>query len=245
LSLWLLGCPDRAARSVREAVALAEQLAHAPSLAHAVLWTGLCHQFRRDVSAAGQCSERLIALATEQKATIYHAGGMIIHGWARACAGEAQEGVSELRRGLEVYMASGLKLLSSYFRTLLAESWHLAGDADRAAEALQEARQLADQTAERFWLAALLQLEGEMALARAQPDQCQAEANFREAIDLARRQQARSLELRATTSLARLWTGRGRRREARDLLAPVYGWFTEGFATQDLKGAKALLQELS
>jgi predicted ATPase len=245
LSLWLLGYPDRAARSVREAVAFAEQLAHAPSLAHAVFWSGLCHQFRRDVSAAGQCSERLIALAIEQEATIYRAGGMIIRGWALACGGEAHEGVAELRRGLEVYTASGLQLLSSYFRTLLAEGWHLAGDADRAGEAMRDARQLADQTAEHFWLAASLQLAGEMALARAHPDQGQAEANFREAIDLARRQQAKSLELRATTSLARLWAGRGRRREAHDLLAPVYGWFTEGFATRDLKDAKVLLEELS
>jgi class 3 adenylate cyclase/predicted ATPase len=245
LSLWLLGYPDRARRSVREAVAFAEQLAHAPSLAHAVFWAGLCHQFRRDVSAAHQCSDRLIALATEQKAMIYRAGGMIIRGWARACGGETDEGVAELRRGLEAYMASGLKLLASYFRTLLAEAWYRAGDPDRAGEALQDARQLADETAERFWVAASLQLEGEIALARAHPDPSQAEACFREAIDLARQQQARSLELRAATSLARLWAASGRQREARDLLVPVYACFTEGFATPDLKDAKASLQELS
>jgi predicted ATPase len=108
-----------------------------------------------------------------------------------------------------------------------------------------DARQLADQTAERFWLAASLHLKGEIALARAHPDPSQAEACFREAIDVARRQQARSLELRAATSLARLWAARGRRREARALLAPVYACFTEGFATRDLKDAKASLQELS
>jgi predicted ATPase/class 3 adenylate cyclase len=244
LSLWLLGYPDQAMESVREAIVLAEQLEHAPSLAHALLWTMLCHQFRREAPAALASSERLIALAAEQELQLYGAGGLVVRGWALVSEGRGREGLAELHRGLDAYAAIEIGLLSSYFKAALAESCHRTGEAESAMMAIDDALSLAARTAEHFWEAAMLHLKSEIFLSFDPPDQAQAEASLQAAIDLARKQGGKSLELRATTALARLRAGQGRRAEARDLLAPVYGWFTEGFETADLRDAKALLDAL-
>jgi predicted ATPase len=244
LSLWLLGYPDQAKDSVRAAVDLAVDLGHAPSLAHALFWSALCHQFRQEGAPALACSQRLIELAGEQGLRLYAAGGMIIRGWALAAEGKVRQGLAELRSGLKAYTVIEAKLLSSFFKAALAESLHRVGKTKAALLAIDEAFSRADQTAEHFWQAAMLRLKGDMFLAADPPDHAHAEASLRAALDVARKQQARSLELRAATSLARLWRDQGRPAEAHDLIAPVYGWFTEGFDTLALIDAKALLDDL-
>jgi class 3 adenylate cyclase/predicted ATPase len=244
LALWLLGHPDQAEQSASEAVHLAEDLRHAPSLAHALFWIALCHQFRQDGPEAWAYSERLIALASEQELALYRACGLITRGWARVRRGEGCEGIRELREGLDFYTEAEVKLLLSYFRTVLADCYHRIGKSELALISIDGALSIANQTSEHFWHAAILQLKGDIVLALDHFGEAHAEVCFRAAINLARTQGAKSLELRAATSLARLWRDQGSRAEAHNLLAPVYGWFTEGFGTADLIDAKALLDGL-
>ena len=147
--------------------------------------------------------------------------------------------------GLAAWQATGLGQLRPYFLALLAEAYGHVDQADAGLTALTEALTLVDTTEERFYEAELHRLRGELLLKYAIPDGLQAESCFHQALDMARRQQAKSLELRAAMSLARLWQRQGKRAEACELLAPVYGWFTEGFDTADLRDAKSLLEELA
>jgi predicted ATPase len=242
LSLWMLGYPDQAAQSAREAVVLAESLEHAPSLAHALAFAGLCHQLRRDAAAVLDCGERLVALAGEHRLAQYRAVGTIARGWAQAHQARVPEGLAELRRGLDDYAATRVKAWFVYFKASLAEAYYRVGGAELGLSAVDEALALSDQLSERLWLAGMLHLKG--AILMATDRLVDAERCYREASELAGQQGARSVTLRAAVSLARLWRDQDRRAEARNLLAPVYGWFTEGFDTPDLKEAKALLDEL-
>jgi predicted ATPase/class 3 adenylate cyclase len=243
LSLWLLGYPDQAARYAREAVMLAESLENAPSLAHALAFTALCHQLRRDAAAVFDCSNRLVTLARAHGMAQYGAAGSITRGWALAYQGQPEEGLAELRRGLDGYSATQVKAWSVYFRATLAEAYYRAGDAESGLRTVDQAFELSDQLGERFWQAGMLHFKGVMLMSLS--TECDAEKCYRAALDIARRQRAKSIELRAATSLARLWHKQGRRRAARDLLAPVRGWFTEGFETADLTEASVLLDELN
>ena len=165
-----------------------------------------------------------------------------MRGGAFSATGSAQEAAARIREGLAA-RAAGSKLLRPYSLGLLCDALRLAGDIDGALEAVTEGLATIDATGERWWEAELQRLRGMLLMARR--DVSGAEVTLRLAIDLARTQQAKSLELRAATSLARLWGEQGRRGEASDLLSPIYGWFTEGFDTADLKEAKALLEELA
>ena len=149
-----------------------------------------------------------------------------------------------MHEGLAVYRATGSALFLPYFLTLLAETSGAAGQPDAGLRLLDEARTVMDSTQERVYEAEMHRVQGELVLAQAADQHAQAETCFQHALDIARRQQARSWELRAATSLARLWQQQGKRAEARELLAPIYAWFTEGFDTADLQEAKALLEEL-
>jgi class 3 adenylate cyclase/predicted ATPase len=243
-SLWALGYPEQATRSTDASIVLAETLGHAPSLAHALLFASLYRQICRDAVAVLTMTERLIALALEHRLALYHAVGCIARGWALAKKGQLSDGLGGLRRDVEAYDVGGPKNFSSYCRTVLAEVYLGVGDTTQALQAVDDALRVAEQISNRTSLSEVFHLKGRILASIAPGREPDAEACFLEALRVARMQQAKSLELRAAVSLSRLRRDQGRLTEARDLLAPVYGWFTEGFDTQDLKEAKALLDEL-
>jgi predicted ATPase len=171
--------------------------------------------------------------------------GTISRGWALAVQGQGEEGLAQIRQGLAAYRAIGAEILLPHMLALLAETYGQAEQPEAGLAALAEALRLVDKTGERTWEAELHRLRGELLLARSAENQLEVEACLHNALDVARRRQAKSLELRAAMSLSRLWKRQGKHPEARQLLAPIYGWFTEGFDTADLQEARALLEELS
>ena len=172
--------------------------------------------------------------------------GPILQGWADAQRGEATTGIARIRDGIAAAEAIGTRLYTPFDLALLAEALALAGEIEEGLAALDDAlAQAVAAGGERGWDAEIHRLRGELTRRLPYPDPAKAEEPFRTALAIAREQGTRGYELRAATSLTRLWRGQGRRGEARDLLAPVYDWFTEGFDTADLKDAKALLDELA
>src|SRR5215475_12455279 len=171
--------------------------------------------------------------------------GYILHGWACAMQGEAASGVAEMHQGLAAWRATGAEIARSSFLALLAEWYGKAGQGATGLEVLAEARAAAQHRQERFYEAELYRLEGALLLAQSVDRVAEAATCFQHALTIARQQQAQWWALRAAMSLARLWQQQGKRAEAHALLAPVYGWFTEGFDTADLQEAKALLEALS
>ena len=168
-----------------------------------------------------------------------------MRGWSLAIQGLWAEGHAQLHGGLDAWRATGSGNSGPYFLTLLVEAQRQAGQSQAGLTVLTEALTLVDTTGERWYEAELYRLKGELLLQHTGSNASQAEPCFQHALAIARRQQAKSLELRAAMSLARLWQQQGKRQEAHDLLAPVYHWFTEGFDTADLQDAKALLEELA
>jgi predicted ATPase len=166
-----------------------------------------------------------------------------LEGWARVSQGEGQQAIADIRRGIAAYRATGAELESSYWFALLAEAYAIVGAVEEGLAALTEALNLVATTGVLFCHAELFRLKGELLLKRDDPSE--AEASFRDAIRVASIQHAKLLELRASMSLARLWRDQGKVPQARELLAPIYGWFREGFDTRDLKEAKALVEELA
>jgi len=185
-----------------------------------------------------------MALSTEQGFPYWLAMGTIVRGWALALQGQAEEGIAQIRQGLTAYRATGAEGARPYFLTLLAEAYAQRGQAEEGLAVVSEALETVEATGERFYEAELHRLQGELSLQLPTP-LVEAEACLQRALALARRQQAKSLELRAAMSLSRLWQRQGQRDAARDLLAPLYGWFTEGFDTADLQEARALLETLT
>jgi len=223
-----------------EGIQLAETLTHVPSRGHALWLAAWVYQLRGDAPAVLHFAERLLAICSEHGVGQYQPIGHIMHGWAFAHLVDIDEGLSELRRAPNI--AGTLK---TYFNAILAETELRAGNFDLAMTALSDATAICDALGETFWRAGLLCVEGDLVTARSDDDRRAAQKLYCEAIAIAREQQAKSLELRAAMSLARLWGEQGRQGEARELLAPVYGWFTEGFDTADVKDAKALLEQLT
>jgi class 3 adenylate cyclase/predicted ATPase len=248
--LWLsqallaLGYPEQARARNGEVLVRARQLAHPNTIAQALLYDWTLHQLLRDRREAQEQAEALIALATEQGLPLWLAAGVVVQGWALAAGGRAEDGIAVIRRGLTDYRATGAELFSPYFLALLADAHGRADQAATGLSLLADALDGVDRTGVRWLEAELHRLRGELWLALPEPDQSGAEGCLRRALAVAREQDARMWELRAATSLARLWREQGKRIEARDVLAPVYGWFSEGFDTPDLKEAKALLEAL-
>jgi predicted ATPase len=242
--LWLLGYADQALRRSHQAVLLAQQHAYPISLAFASAWAATVRPFRREAPATHARGEALIALSTEQGFPLWEAYGRVLQGWALAAQGQAKEGITQMRRGHDTWQATGAELDRPYFLVLLAEAYGQVGQADEGLGLLAEAAAVVDK-GERYWEVEWYRLKGELLLAYAAEHDPEAEACFRQALDAARGQQAKSLELWAAMSLSRLWQRQGKCQEAYNLLAPIYGWFTEGFDTADLQEAKALLEELS
>jgi predicted ATPase len=245
MTLWLLGYPDQALARAHEALTLAHALSHPYSLAWARRWAACVYQFHRDVQAVHEQADAAVALSTEQGLPLWTAIGTILRGWALAMQGQGEEGMAQVRQGIAANRATGAALLVPYFCTLLAEvSAHL-GHIEDGLQALAEAHSLVEQQEERWWQAEIARLRGVLLLRQSETTQAEAEAWLQRALDVARHQEAKSLELRAAMSLSRLWQQQGKQAEARALLAPVYGWFTEGFDTADLQEAKALLEALT
>jgi predicted ATPase len=243
--LWGMGYADQAQQRSAEALALAQQLEHPPSLAYAQLYDTLLAQYCRNIAATSTHADALMTLAQVQGLEYRVETGRVLRGWALAMQGDTSTGVAHIQQGLEAINRTGLKLYRPYFLALLAEAYGQAEQPGAGLTVLTEACTMVAATAERWWEAELYRLQGVLRLRRTLTDTAQAEACFQQALDVARRQQAKALELRAALSLARLWQGRGKRVAARQLLAESYGWFTEGFDTADLQEAKALLDELS
>jgi predicted ATPase len=244
-SLWFLGYPDQALARSHEALTVAQAQSHPYSVALAMSFVGMLHGYRREVHAAHERAEATITLCTEQGFTYYLAVGTMLRGWALAMQEEGDKGIAQMGQGLSVVRATRTVAWQPYSLALLAEAQGKAGRAEEGLSVLAEALTLLDKTGERFYEAELYRLKGELLLQQSVPDAPQAEACFHQVLAIARRQQARSLELRAATSLSRLWQLQGKHAAAHELLAPIYGWFTEGFDTADLQEAKALLEELS
>jgi predicted ATPase len=244
-ALWLLGYPEQALARVHEALALAHALSHPFSLAYARCWAATVSQLRRDVLAVHEHAEAAVALATEQGFTQWVAMGTSVRGWALTMQGQGEEGLAQIRQGIAGYRATGAELFVPYFYTVLADVCDHLGHTAEGLQALAEAYTLVEQQEERWWEAEVCRLRGVLLLRQPGTPQAEAEAWLQRALDVARRQEAKSLELRAAMSLSRLWQQQGKRAEAHELLAPVYNWFTEGFDTADLQEAKELLGELA
>ena len=240
--LWHLGYPDQALRCSERAVAIAAEVSNPFSQAVALSWTAALYQLRREAERTLNVAEACRALSTEQVIPFFAAHAVILRGWALVEQGRFEEGTSGLRAGLDAYRALGAIIESPHWLALLAEACSKAGRIDGALAVVRETLDFVERTGVRYHEAELHRLEGE--LCREREDE-RSQACFRRAIDIARAQQAKSFELRAAVSLARLWQRQGRRNQARELLKPVYGWFTEGFNTADLLDAKALLDELA
>jgi len=244
-ALWYLGYPNQALRSIHDALTLAQELSHPFSLAFALAFAAWLHQLRREEPAAQERAAATIALAIDQGFPFWESWGTVLRGWALAEQGQSAEGIAQIRQGIAAWQATGAELQLPYYLALLAEAYGKAGQADEGLRVLAEALTAVHTTGERQHEAELYRLKGEFLLKQDVPDAQEAESCLRQAVDVARQQQAKSLELRAAMSLSRLWQQQGKRAEARQLLEPIYGWFTEGFDTIDLQEARALLEELT
>jgi predicted ATPase len=245
LALWLLGYPDQAVAMARDGVRSARELAQPFSLVLAVSHASYLHQCRREPRLVQAWAEETIALSVEQGFAHYRATGDLFLGWSKAAQGDLEAGAAAVEESLAALQTAGFNVRRSYYLALMAEICGWSGRLEAGQNAIAEGFAFADESGERWWEADLHRLKGELLLARSTENRAEAELCFHRALEAARQQSAKAFELRAATSLARLWRDQSQRAQARDLLAPVYGWFTEGFDTADLKDARALLGELS
>jgi class 3 adenylate cyclase/predicted ATPase len=242
--LWLLGYPDEALVRNREALDLAHELAGPSFLAHGAIWTMLLLQLRRDAASLREHSGKYMT-AIEAESSPYDRGAAyILQGWSLAHEGARDKGTHLMSEGLALQPETEIRL-RPYFLSLLAESHAKTGDLAEAKSLLGQAIEVMEHSEDRWWEAELHRLKGELLLLESKQHGAESEGYFRKAIDVAQIQNAKSLELRAATNLARLHQSHGEMKEAYDLLAPVFDWFTEGFSTPDLENAKALLEALS
>jgi len=268
LTQWYLGYADQALERIPAVLALAQELAHPFSLTFALFHAAELHYLRRDWHAVQERAAAMIALSQNHGFPKTLELGTILQGWALAAQGQAEEGIAQLHQGLAALQAIGTEFGRPYFLAMLAEASGKAGRTEEGLSVVAEALTLVDKIGERMYEAELYRLKGELTLQReargwrleTSPPSSQAsslkplvspaaeqeaEGCFHKAIDVARKQQAKALELRASTSLARLWQSQGKQYAARNTLSEIYDWFTEGFDTKDLQEAKALLEELS
>jgi class 3 adenylate cyclase/predicted ATPase len=242
-ALWVLGYPDQALRRIDESLTWAQELAHPSNLAFALHFAAWFHQLCREPHRAQEQAEAAIALARERGFVQFLALSLMVRGWTLAEQGQVAEGLAQIRQGMADMGAIGAQIQPRVLM-LLANVYGHMGQPEEGLRVLAEAETVAQTRGERFIEAELSRCKGELLLQQVVPDTPLAEACFQQALAVARRQQAKSWELRVAMSLSRLWQQQGKRVEAHELLAPIYGWFTEGFETPDLQEAKALLEEL-
>jgi predicted ATPase len=247
VALWLLGYPDQARKRSREAVALGGELGHPTSRALALYFASMVRQYCREAPEVQESAEATTAIGTEHGLSLWLANGLIMGGWALAEQGAWAVGIAQVRQGLTAWVATGAETHRTYFLGLLAEALERGGQIEESLGVLTEALAQMNGTGTVFHAAELHRLQGEFLLRQERIEVAcsEAEACFRRALAIARRQQAKALELRAAMSLARLCQNQNRQTEARPVLAECYDWFTEGFDTPDLQEAKALLEQLA
>jgi predicted ATPase len=239
---FCLGLPDQALARGNEAVAEAEKLDHPPSLAVTLAFGVILLSLVGDMAALDNWSGRLVAVTTEQGFPVWRAMGTIYSGWVDVKNGNVAEGISLLRSGLAAYRATGAEVGMPLFSALLAKAYEASEKFEEAVTLLDDVLSFVDRTRGSLLEAELNRHKGQLLLRQGHAEA--AEELYRKALAIAQEQDAKMWELRAAVSLARLWRDQGKRAKARDLLAPVYAWFTEGFDTRDLLAAKALLDEL-
>ncbi len=252
--LWHLGYPDQALKRSREAIALGEEQAHPFSLAFALCYSAMMHQYRREPQAVTELADAAIKLSTEQGFVFWLAQASFLKGWAlvEQCPepvegqGQTAGGITQMRQGLADWRATGTEFLVGYTTGLLAEAYGTMGQVEEGLALLEEAFAMVYEKGQGLYEAELHRLKGELLLKKGAPE-AEIEEQFRRAIEVARQRSARSQELRATISLYRLWQSLGaqdKATEGRSMLAEIYSWFTEGFDTADLTQARVLLEEL-
>jgi predicted ATPase len=249
--LWALGYPGRAVDQSRKMLEAARQVNHPFSLAAALAFDSLFHLLRRDAAALEERGREVAALADEKGFLFFVGIGMFKLGWVAARQGRVEEGLSKLHQALALYQATGVRFTLTELLGSLAEAYGMAGDNEKGLEFMSQALAEVERGGERYYEAELFRLKGELLLKKAEKDddraamEKEAEACFRQSLDVARRQMAKSFELRTAISLGRLLKKQGKASEAKKLLEDIYGWFTEGFDMPDLKEAKSLIEELS
>jgi predicted ATPase len=245
MALWLLGYPKAALADTEHALKDAREIGQAATLIYALVWTSFAQTFCGSYATANAQSDEVVPMADEQDSVFWKAFGMLNQGCVLALTGEAADAVQMITRGLTAYRSTGTTMWMPTYLSYLARAYAGLGQFDDAWRCIGEAMTTIETSNESWFKAESHRMAGEIALKSPQRDTAKAEAYFERALEVARKQQAKSWELRAAMSMARLWRDQGKRHEARDLLAPVYDWFTEGFDTRDLKEAKALLDELT
>jgi predicted ATPase len=242
---WLLGYPDQALQRSRDSLALARELSHPYSMAHALFSAAWLHQHRGESQVVHARIEEGMKLATEQGFPRWLGRGTVLRGWILVEQGQKKAGIVQMLEGMGLRRARATAVRDdTYYAALLAEAYRRTGQSFEGLNVVTEALAKVQQTGSRIYEAELYRIKGELLLNQTTPNAEETERCFREAIEVARRQQAKSLELRAAMSLSRLRQNQGKKEEARQMLAEIYGWFTEGFDTADLKEAKALLEGL-
>ena len=241
--LWVLGYPEQAQQAVKNALTLAHKLSHPWSIAYALAFAAGQALFWRNYSLAQEYAEATLALSAEHEFDWWTAMANVFCGKALVEQGQSVKGLSQIQQGIEAKRTMGAPIWWPYYLALLADAYRHTGQVKKGWKALAEALAAVSTTEERWMEAELHRLKGELTLQRSEAQE-EAEACFHKAIEIAQQQEAKSWELRAAMSLARLWQGQGKTTEARNLLTPAYNWFTEGFDTGDLKDAKALLEDL-
>jgi predicted ATPase len=264
LALWGIGYPDQALKRVHEALLLAEELGHPYTLAHTQAWAAALYQHYGEEQKAQAQAESVITLSAKWDFPLWLAMGIVLRGWALVEHGELEQGLAQIRQGIDAYRATGAGWGQSYYPALLAEAYGKAQQSEEGLKVLAETLPPQCHPEEHWWEAEKYRLKGELTLQskaslgqvqgksktsqnkpKVPNPQAEAEECFQKAIDIARRQGAKSLELRAVMSLSRLWLKQGKKKHPQQMLAKVYNWFTEGFDTKDLQEAKALLTQLT
>jgi tetratricopeptide (TPR) repeat protein len=244
IDLWFLGYPDQAKQKFQHALSFLREYNHPYSLSFVYYWKAMFHQFCQDVQGVKKTSNKEISLSTEYGFLLWLAAMPIFLGWITAEKGKPKEGIAQIKQGIATIKATSSWCWHIHYLAMLAEAYKRAGQIDDGLATIEESLALMEKTGQRYFEAELHRLKGEF-LRIKDGDEAEVQSLFERAIGVAREQKAKSLELRATVNLARLWHKQGKKKEAYKKLSEISGWFTEGFDTQDLKDAEALLKELS
>jgi predicted ATPase len=245
LALWLLGYPKSGLNNAKQAIEIARETDQAASLMFALFMNSIFHIVYRNYSLANDLARELFILAREKGALLWKASGLIYQGCVSAGTAQALEAVELITAGIIDYRSTGATCFQTMFLSHLGRAYADLRRFDEAWGCIREASETVETAGEKVWEAELYRISGEITLISRPAETTKAQGYFERALSVARLQQAKSWELRAAMSMARLWRDQGKREKARELLAPIYGWFTEGFDTLDLKEAKALIDELS
>jgi len=245
LASWFLGYPEAALADTNHALKEARDTGQAGTTFIALNYAILVHFLRGNYATTETLADELFTLADKQDAVAWKQSGLLYRGWVFAVTGKVSEAIQLITPGLAAFRSTGSTYMTSGGLSLLAKSHADLGQIEKASPFIDEAKSVIKGNGETWFEANVHLIAGDIALKLPQPYAGEAETHFERALAVSRNQQAKSWELRAATSMARLWRAQGKQQQARELLAPIYGWFTEGFDTRDLIEAKALLDKLA